>query len=348
MDPLPTIPLPPADLEAVLTRTEALWSGLQGGRVFVTGGSGFFGTWLVESFAWAQTRLGFPGELWLLCRNPEAWAARFPHLARLPGLHLHAGQLSEFRPPAGAFHGLIHAAISSEPPLPHFRHILDGTNRMLDFAEGSGAGRLLFTSSGAVYGPPPRGLSPIPETSLAAPAPEDPATAYGQAKRASEFLFSAYAREKDTQAILARCFAFVGPHLALEANFAIGNFIRDAMAGQAIRIQGDGTPLRSYLYAGDLAAWLWTLYFQGPASQPIHVGSDQAISIASLATTVAQVLEPGLPVTVAGTPKAGEPPSCYVPAIDRARALGLEPWTGLVEAIQKTAAWHQLQRASRP
>jgi len=333
-------PLPRTDLEAILARTETLWPDLQGGRIFLTGGSGFFGAWLVESFAMARARLGFSGELWLLCRDPEAWAARFPHLATDPAIHPHRGDLAGLKAPTGAFHGLIHAATETLPPLAQFRTMVDGACRVLDFAEASGACRLLFTSSGAVYGSHPRTTRPLPEDCPASPRPEDPATSYGQAKRATEFLFAAYAQERAAQAVLARCFAFVGPHLKLDANFAIGNFIRDAMRGKAIHIQGDGTPLRSYLYAGDLATWLWTLYFKGVSSRPIHVGSDQAVSIARLATIVGQTLAPGIPVTVAGTPKEGEQPLCYVPAIDRARELGLEVWTGLEEGIRRTADWH--------
>jgi len=342
----PVKPLPPADLDAILARTEALWAGLGDGRIFLTGGSGFFGAWLVESFVHARARLGLRGELWLLCRDPAAWAARFPHLEASPGLRRVPGDLSGFQVPEGAFHGLIHAATAAAPPLAEFRSMVAGTERMLAFAQASGAARLLFTSSGAVYGP---ATGPIPEDCRSAPDPSDPASAYGQGKRASEFLFSAFARERGAQAILARCFAFVGPHLKLDANFAIGNFIRDALGGEAIRIAGDGTPLRSYLYAADLATWLWTLYFKGPSGRPIHVGSDQPIAIAQLAATVARVVKPGLPITVAGTPEPGQPPRCYVPAIDRARGeLGLEPWTGLEEAIRRTAAWHQMEGTAAP
>ncbi|BDU71020.1 NAD-dependent epimerase/dehydratase family protein [Mesoterricola silvestris] len=341
--------LPGADLDPILARTEDLWPSLQGGRIFVTGPTGFFGSWLVESFHHAQRRLGFKGTLVLLCRDPRGWAERHPHLAASPSIQVHGGSLEAFRPPEGAFHGLIHLAVATEAPLVQYRHMVDGANRVLDFAAASGAARLLFTSSGAVYGPPPEGSGPLPEDCPFAPATGDPGTAYGQAKRATEFLFSAFAREQGVQAILARCFAFVGPGLKLDANFAIGNFIRDALRGEPIRILQDGTPLRSYLYAADLATWLWTLYFRGPSCRPVHVGSDQPISIADLARRVADLLHPGLGVTVGRRPEEGRAPSCYVPAIDRARTeLGLEPWTGLDEAILRTAAWHTHSRRGTP
>lgn len=310
----------------------------------MTGGSGVFGTWLIESFACAQRRLGFKGELWILCRDPRAWAARFPHLAASPSIHVVQGDLAEFQGPAGSFHGLIHAAVATERPVAQFRSMVGGTNRVLDFADACGADRLLFTSSGAVYGQPPRTLKPFPEDTPTAPDPCDPATAYGQGKRASEFLFAAYAREHSRQAVLARCFTFVGPHLALDTNFAIGNFIGDVLQGNPVRIKGDGTPLRSYLYLGDLAAWLWTLYFRGPSCRPVHVGSDQPVSIGQVAEKVVGVLRPATPIILAEQPREGIPPQCYVPETRIAREeLGLEPWTPLDEAIRRTADWHHFQ-----
>jgi dTDP-glucose 4,6-dehydratase len=339
MPPVP--PLPAADLDQVLARTEPLWQELRGARVFLTGGSGFFGAWLVESFLAIQQRLQLPAQLWMLCREPQAWSARFPHLAEHPALRLVPGDLAGLRAPGGAFHGIIHAAAGSDRPFTQFRTMVDGTLRVLDFAQASGARRILFTSSGAVYGPPPATREAIAEDDPGSPRPEDPATVYGQAKRASEGLCAAFAAEHGASAVLARCFAFVGPHLKLDANYAIGNFIRDALWGEAIRIQGDGTALRSYLYAGDLAAWLWTLYFRGPSALPVHVGSDRAISIAELAATVAAVLRPGLPVSLGAEPVPGRLPQCYVPALGRARGLGLAPWTGLEEAIWRTGNWYQ-------
>jgi hypothetical protein len=171
-----------------------------------------------------------------------------------------------------------------------------------------------------------------------APDPLDPRSAYGQAKRLAEQMCVCAAAKGGLEPVIARAFAFVGPGLPLDAHFAIGNFIRDAAAGREIVVNGDGTPLRSYLYAADLAAWLLTLLVEGRAGEAYNVGSDATLSIADLAREVA-ALAPGASVTIKGAATPGAPRAVYAPDIGKARALGLDVWTPLDEAIRRTMAF---------
>jgi len=150
------------------------------------------------------------------------------------------------------------------------------------------------------------------------------------------------------EAKIARCWAFCGPHLPLDAHFAVGNFIGDALAGRPISIGGDGSPRRSYLYAADLAIWLWTMLFRGPALEPVNVGSAADVSIRELAETVAETLSPGTEVRVAKRAVPGVAPSRYVPDVSRAEELlGLRETVGLAEQIRRTAAWHRAKKNAR-
>lgn len=157
----------------------------------------------------------------------------------------------------------------------------------------------------------------------------------------AELLCAMSAARTGMECKIARCFAFVGPHLALDAHFAIGNFIRDALRGGPIRVNGDGTPMRSYMYAADLTVWLWTILFKAPAMLPFNVGSDQDLSIRSLAEAVASAIRPGIEILIARDPIAGAPLQRYVPLIQTAREqLQLSEGVSLRDAIQRTAAWH--------
>ena len=96
---------------------------------------------------------------------------------------------------------------------------------------------------------------------------------------------------------------FCGTLLRLDAHFAIGNFIGDVIAGRTIQIRGDVTPLRSYLYAADLAVWLWTMLVEARSCRPYNVGSDKALSIAEVARAVVEALGANTKVQVAGRRK---------------------------------------------
>jgi dTDP-glucose 4,6-dehydratase len=340
------------DLEMVRWATEGLWEEMRGQRIFITGGTGFFGCWLVESFCHVNRELGLGAEATVLTRDPARFAAKCPHLANDTAVTLLAGDVRDFDFPAGEFRYVIHAAteaslkLSQERPLEMLSTIVAGTERALQFARRCGARKFLLTSSGAVYGRQPAEMTHVPESYAGAPDPLDAASVYADGKRVSELMCAlhqkmARSRGEEFDAKIARCWAFCGPHLPLDAHFAIGNFIGDVLVGRAIEIAGDGTPRRSYLYAADLAVWLWTMLFRAPALVPVNVGSKHDVSICELAETVAWVLAPGTEIKVAKQAVAGATPARYVPSVARAEELlGLRETVGLEETIRRTAAWY--------
>ena len=333
--------LPKEDLEHVLSHTRPRWEHLRGGRIFVTGATGFFGIWLLESFAFANKSLDLGAKLVGLSRNPDSFYAKVPHLAQESSIALHRGDVREFDFPQGSFTHVIHAGTTSSAPVPPSEMldtIIRGTKRTLEFAVSAGAKRFLFVSSGAVYGKQPPELTHIPETYGGSPDLMDANSAYGEGKRVGELLCAIAHQEHGLEATIARCFAFVGPHLPLDAHFAIGNFIRDAMNGEPIKVK-DGTPYRSYLYAADLAIWLWTILFQGKAGHPYNVGSDREITIESLARTVASAESGSVavqPLSLSHSAHAYR----YVPSVRFTHSsLDLNVSIPLVEGIQRTIAW---------
>jgi nucleoside-diphosphate-sugar epimerase len=349
---MPSKPLPTDDLHSIMLQTAPLWKEARGRRFFVTGGTGFFGCWLLESFCHVNRVLGLGAQMVVLTRSSERFATKCPHLMQEPALAFHAGDIRDFSFPEGPFEYVIHAAtdtsakVAAEAPEEIFSSLVDGTRRALQFATLRGVRKFLLTSSGAVYGKQPTDITHVPESFTGAPNPLDPAGAYGEGKRAAELLCALHSRGSSLECKIARCWAFCGPHLPLDQHFAIGNFIGNVLAGRPIQIQGDGTPRRSYLYAADLAVWLWTILFRAPALIPLNVGSSQDVSIFELAQVVAKTINPQLEIIVAQESVPGALPARYVPNVDRAReVLGLRQTIGIEESIRRTANWHRQQQA---
>src|SRR5208282_918982 len=216
------------DLDHILARTEPLWQQLRGQRILITGATGFFGCWLVESFAWANRRLNLKAELVGLSRHPKALAEKAPHLAQDPTIALHAADVRHGDFPQGEFSHVIHAAteasakLNTESPLIMFDTIVEGTRRALQFSIASSVSRFLLVSSGAVYGNQPPHLTHVNESFEGGPDPLNPAFAYAEGKRAAEMLCTLTA-SSGLEIKIARCFTFVGPYMQLDAHFAIGN-----------------------------------------------------------------------------------------------------------------------------
>jgi nucleoside-diphosphate-sugar epimerase len=336
-----------ADLELVASNTAGLWDQLRGQHLFITGGTGFFGCWMVETFCHVNNLFGLGAKATILSRNPAAFSRKCPHLATDASVTLLPGDVRTFPFPEGEYSYIIHAATDAsakralEDPVEMLSTIVAGTERVLQLAVRNGRTKFLFTSSGAVYGRQPSGLTHLSEDYLGGPDPVDPMSVYAEGKRTAELLCALYHQKNGLECKIARCWAFCGPHLPLDQHFAIGNFIGDVLAHRPIQIQGDGTPRRSYLYAGDLAVWLWTILFRAPAMVPFNVGSAHDVSILELAQIVAATLNPNTEIRVAQKAISGAEPTRYVPCVDRARnLLGLCEYEGLESSIRKTAAWY--------
>lgn len=321
------------------------WSELRTARVFLTGATGFFGRWLLETLAHANRRWDLGVRAVVLTRDPETFLSSAPHLKEEAWLEFHQGDVMDFAPPAGTFTHILHGAASTKASDYRFtpevmrRTITEGTRRVLSMAAANPIQRVLLVSSGAVYGPQPENLLRFPEDHPVPAGNQDPAQAYGQGKREAERMVLEAQATLGISAPIARCFAFVGPHLPLDQHFAIGNFLQDALNGAPIHVAGDGRATRSYLYASELAAWLWALLMRG-GTRTYHVGSDSALTIKELAEQVAAPL--GLPVQVSGTPTPGASPARYVPEITRVpEDLSLRPTVGLATAIERTLRWHR-------
>lgn len=322
------------------------WRGLENARILMTGCSGLFGLWLLDLIDVANHELGVNIRAGVLSRDKNRFLQRYPHLQKMEGLTPIEGDVRNFVArefdPTHLIHGATTSAAETfkgEPPWQKFDTLVSGTNHVFSQLPRGMVRSALFLSSGAVYGPPPADLAQIPETMSSAPDTGDLVAALGNAKRAAEFLCHAHAADLSIPIRVARCFSFSGAGVPTDLHYALGDFVRQALNGKEIVVNGDGKAVRSYLHLGDMAIWLIRLLGDEDRTKPnvINVGSSDGISIRELAQEISGLFKTPLQVIVKGDTdySIGNPVrSQYVPCIKLANSYGLEPWTKLRQSLE--------------
>lgn len=336
------------DLDYIYDQTVNLWGHLYHKRLLITGGTGFLGSWLLDSLVWVNQLLNLNTRAVILTRNLVQFKKKYPHLYSEPSFSFLEGDVKDFKFPQGEFSYVIHAASDIGSSLNKndsriFDTIVHGTKHTLEFAKSSGAKDILFVSSGAVYGSQPSSITHIAENyPYSLMDVKGCQSEYAKGKQQAEEICSRYAEQSHLNIKIARCFSFVGPRMPLDAHFAIGNFIRNGLKRSPIMVTGNSMAYRSYLYAADLTIWLWTILFRGQTMRPYNVGSDVALTIGELAREVAGHFKPTSEIHIKPIASA-LPAERYVPDISRARdELGLLPGVSLAQAIQSTINWYNI------
>lgn len=334
------------DLEHFLNITEEHWLRNQEAKIFVTGGTGFFGKWIQETFAYACKQLGLKAKMTVLTRDTLKAKYEMSDLSTF--INYCEGDICSFPYISGEFTHIIHGAT----PVQNLRHLYSdlnvfevnyvGTKRVLDFAIQKKIDRFLLLSSGAVYGPQPMNIDFISESFFGCYNSMSPKFAYSEGKKTSESLLKLYLKSESISGCIARCFSFIGPHLPLDDTFAIGQFLRKIIDGENIEIKGSGQDVRSYMYTADLAAWLWVILLNGQDGEVYNVGSQEHITIKDLASKINQYGPATKKDIIFDAASNIQKPSFYVPNVSKAKQdLGLDVRICLDDAILRTFNWFQ-------
>jgi nucleoside-diphosphate-sugar epimerase len=336
------------DLNLVLEHTRDSWNEIKNKTIFITGGTGFFGIWLVMSFIFINQTLKLNSKIIILTRKKSLFINKYNWLNEYSEISFLEGDITSFDYIEEDVDYIIHAAteasvkLNIEDPLTMFETVVNGTKRILDFAGLKKVKSFLLTSSGAVYGPQPSSVEYISESYIGAPNVSDPTSVYGEGKRMSEVLCAVYNKQYDLPVKIARCYAFMGPFLPLDSHFAAGNFIGNKLKGEDIIIEGDGTPFRSYMYSADLVVWLWTILFKGKNNSPYNVGSNQYLSILQLANLISKDINLKQTNVIVKSPLSNKPVLRYVPNINKAfNELNLKIYTDIENSIRKTITFNE-------
>jgi dTDP-glucose 4,6-dehydratase len=345
------------DVEEVLTggAQEAL-SSLKGGSILITGGTGFMGSWLVETLAVLNDKFGYGIKVRLLAKHASQFRARASHLAERKDVELVDRNVTNIIELDGDVSHIIHAAanpdnrLHASDPLRVMNVIYKGTESALAAASRlGGLKKFMNISSGLVYGPQPLDLEAVPEDFSGGPDCASIMSVYPEAKRCAETLCAVYRNQFKMPVVTARPFAFIGPYQLLDKPWAVNNFISDALRGAPINILGDEKTVRSYMYPSDMAFWLLRILAAGESGRAYNVGSPCAVTLAELAAKVASNFTPQPEIVLASKSSRPARRSRFVPDVKAAEnLLGLKIRVGIDEAVRKTLLWHEaLKKAGK-
>jgi len=310
-------------LQKIFINTLPLHENLRGSRIVITGGTGFIGSWVIDFISFLNIDYLFDIKVVLLSRSLGSVKKKLPHIFNLDFIEIIASDILHPIPNTiGHFDYFVHGAtdaskeLNDNNPLLMFDTIISGTRNVCNFLSDKNYSNALNMSSGAVYGVQPDSIHNVSEIFTGGPDFTSIFSTYAEAKRGAELIFNIYRKESSIKFSTARIFALLGPGLSLNTHFAAGNFIRNAIACEPIKINGSGLPVRSYLHPVDLTTWLLFILVKGDAAAAYNVGSPDGISIKDLALRVSSLLGP-VDVDVKNNEDNGWNIGRYVPDVNK-------------------------------
>jgi nucleoside-diphosphate-sugar epimerase len=316
-------------------------------RIAVIGGTGFIGTWIAETVAAINDETDAKVRLDVLGRSVNAWAVANPHLASRSDIQIKAVDVrSTFELPrdvtlvlfaAGVADPRIHA---SEPFQVHETALFGISNALIATSRLELLHRFVNISSGLVVGETAH-RNPLKEVEIGPLDFTRVHNAYAESRRFTESLVSAYTSQYRIPVSTARAFTFVGPFQALDAPWALNNFMRDALSGQDIRLHGDGSTRRSYLYGSDAAAWLLRMLIEGVDNAVYNLGGAIPVSHAKLAELVAERTIPRPRLVIKSQLSASGRGHDFFPDLQFVQTkLDLRQAFETEQSIDRTLQWH--------
>lgn len=339
------------DLAAIAAQSLP-WASLYGRRVLVTGATGFLGAYLVETLAYLNEIRGAqaPIQILALARNREKLAARFEHLI---GQTFFTPVIQDIAQPWSVDETvdyIIHAASLASPkyylaaPVDTIRANVLGTMLLLELARKTHA-RLLFLSSGAVYGQALGDSDEIGEQDYGSLDPLDARSCYGESKRLGEAACLAYWREHQVPALIARVSHTYGPGVDLNDGRVFSDAVSSVLRGEDIRLHGDGMDSRPFCYVSDMTAGLLLLLLKGQAGEAYNIGTTEEMTVRNLAEQVIRAAGPSSLKVVCNTA-----PGAYGQAarssghfnVDKIRALGWKTTVSPEQGFAHTLEYFKL------
>jgi dTDP-glucose 4,6-dehydratase len=287
--------LPTTDIQEIVKRLQGVAPDLANSKILISGGTGFIGSWLTNAIIALDHEYKLKIELLLPTRNVKNAKNKFEIFNESNLNFFEIDYANEWKLPKLEISHLIYSSTPSQPATGGSNAQLvekvakNSFNALVEVSKFQKTPPIFCNlSSGAVYGQKILNAGKVEETGL----PDGPSPLelnnYGKIKFELEKEVEKLTIGGQIRGSNPRLFTFSGPGLSLNAHFAIGNFMNDALKGKEIHIRGNPNTIRSYLYPTDLIVWLVNSLVK-PTLNPIHIGSEGLISILGLAEKISEI-----------------------------------------------------------
>ena len=329
------------DIQAAATQALP-WSKLSGKNILITGATGLIGGCLVDIL---MSRPGIDYHVYASGRNEERAMERFSAYRSAPHFHFIRHDVTNELESDLTFHYIIFAASNASPtffaqsPVEVIKANVIGVAHAMEYGLGHGMERMLYVSTGEVYGEGDGRV--FTEDYSGYVDPLNPRSCYPSSKRAAETLCVSYAAEYGADVVIARpCHTF-GPFFTPSDNRVYAQFIRNIQRGEDIVMKSTGAQYRSWCYVVDCASALLHILLKGESGQAYNVADPNAIiTIRELAEMVAQIGQRKVVCQLASDDerKGYNPVTRSVYSIDKLSALGWTIEGSMYEKMQRTIA----------
>lgn len=306
----------------------------------ILGGSGFVGKWLTllgQRLAMENGNENLVTVATRDVRSAEIKLRNFlPRKFKLPKF-VEIGELqdpSSFRRLMKNVDTVFHAATPVNGNAKELLDVPTISRQIIDNCRLISSPKFIHLSSGGVYTRTDFIGRQVPESTNRV-RKEDAVNSYQRVKVEIEELVENATTEGIVRGVNPRLFAFGGPGFPLESKYAFADFMRSAILGRNIEIQGNPQSHRSYLHPIDMASWILSVWknLDQLKGRPIHIGSPIPVSMHDLATTIASEFKD---VNVIVRDEGKSAPEWYVPETTTIRnfevSMGLSTISQIIES----------------